>query len=94
MILLKEVLLNLETLIRDSLPAQRFQTLTTSLFEIIWVSSLIGELSKGRGSLRHEMTKLGPQRIMLKSSKVSWPPLLAVLSIKGVVVKIYRLHWA
>ena len=31
--------------------------------------------------LRHETTKLGPQRIIVKSSEVSQSPLLAVLSI-------------
>ena len=62
---------------RDALRAQSFQTFTTSLFESIWVSDLIGELLEGRGSLfmkfsflRHEATKLGPQRIMVKSSDV------------------------
>ena len=68
----------LGTFYRDSLRAQRFQTLLTSLFEDIWVSNLIGGLSKGRGSLhvkfsflRHETTKLGPQRIVVQSSEVS-----------------------
>ena len=31
--------------------------------------------------LHYETRKLGPQRIMVKSSEVSWPPLLAVSSI-------------
>ena len=62
----------------------------TSLFESIWVSNLRRGLSKRRGSLllnlnflRDKTTKLRPQRIMVKSSKVSWSPLLAVLSIAG-----------
>ena len=70
------------------LRAQRFQMLIASLSEGIWVSNLIGGLSKGRGSLlfnfrflRHETTKLGPLGITVKGSEVSWPPLLAVLSI-------------
>ena len=76
------------TFYRDSMRAQRFQTLITSLFESIWVSNLIGNLSKGRGSLlvnfsflRHATIKLGSQRIAVKSSDVSWPPLLALSSI-------------
>ena len=52
--------------------------LVASLFENILVSNLIGGLSKDTGSLlvnfsflRHETTKLGPQKIMVKSSEVS-----------------------
>ena len=62
----------------DSSRAQIFQTLITSLFDSIWVSNLIGELSEGMGSLllnfsflHHETTKLELQRIMVKSSEVS-----------------------
>ena len=36
---------------RDSLRAERFQTLITSLFESICLSDLIGGLSESRGSL-------------------------------------------
>ena len=61
------------TFYRDSLHAQRFQTLLTSLFESIWISNLLGVLSKGKGSLlvnfgflRHETIKLGLERIMVK----------------------------
>ena len=32
--------------------------------------------------LRHNTTKLGPQRITVKSYDASYPPLLAVLSIE------------
>ena len=46
------------------------------LFENIWVSNLIGGLSKCRGSLlvnlsflRHKATKLRPESIMVKSSE-------------------------
>ena len=65
----------LETFYRDSMRAQSFQTLITSLFESIWFSNLIEGLSKGRGSLlvnfsflRYETTKSGPQRIAVSSS--------------------------
>ena len=67
-----------ETFYRDSLHAHRCQTLITSLFESIRASNLTGGLSKGRGSFlvnfsfrRHETTKLGPQRITVKSSDSS-----------------------
>ena len=73
---LKRSYSNLETFYRDSLRSQGFQALITSLFKSIWVSNMIGELSKGRESflvkfcfLCHEATKFGPQRI--KSSEVS-----------------------
>ena len=63
----------LGTFYRDSLRIQRFQTLITPLFESMWVSHLIGGLSRGSGILpvnssflRHETAKLGPQRIMVK----------------------------
>ena len=53
------------TFYHDSLHAQRFQTLITSLFEGISVSNFIGGICRGRGSLlmnfsfeRHETTKL------------------------------------
>ena len=68
----------LGTFYRDSLRAQRFQTLIKSLVESIWVWNLIGGVSEGRGNLlvnfsflRHNTTKLGPQRIMVKSSDAS-----------------------
>ena len=64
----------LETFYRDSMRAQSFQTLITSLFESIWFSNLIEGLSKGRGSLLvnfslllYETTKSGPQRIAVNS---------------------------
>ena len=47
MILLKEVCLKFRNYYRDSLRAQRFQTLITSLFGGIWVINLIVGLSKG-----------------------------------------------
>ena len=54
--------------------AQRFQMLITSLLDITWVSNLIGALGKGRENLpvnfsflRHEKTKLGLQKIVVKS---------------------------
>ena len=68
----------LGTFYHDPLRAQRFQMLITALFESIWGSNLMGRLSQGRGSLHgkfsflsHEITKLGPQRIIVKSSEVS-----------------------
>ena len=78
MVPLKEVCFNFRIFYRDSLHAQKFQKLITLLFESMWVSKLIGGLSKGRESLlmnfsflRHETTKLGPHMIMVKSSEVS-----------------------
>ena len=62
--------------------AQRFQTLITSLLESIWVSALIDGHFKGRGRLlvnfsflHDETIKLGPQRVTVKSSDMSWGPL-------------------
>ena len=90
---LKEVSLNFRNFYHDSLHAQRFQTLIKSLVESIWVSNLIGGLSKGRESffvnftfLRHETTKSGPQRFMVENSEVSLPPLLAILPISLILV--------
>ena len=38
--------------------------------------------------LRHETAKLRPQRITVKSSEVSWPPLLAVSCIMNIYATI------
>ena len=54
--------------------AKYFLTFIASLFEGIWVSSLMGELFKlvvNFSFLSDKTTKLGSQRIMVKSSEVS-----------------------
>ena len=93
------------TFYRDSLRAQRFQMLITSLFECILVSNLIERLSKATESLlgnfsflHAKTTKLGPQWIMVKSFEVSHPSLLAESFITNTfatsLLHHLDLHWS
>ena len=74
---LKQIWVNFGNFFHDSLCAQRFQTLGISLLEGTWASHI--RWMKRSCQLLHELTESGLQRIMLKSSEVSY-----LMTSKGI----------